>query len=187
MCCNAAEIDLLARQAFTSGVSQEHPFNFARRVSTLDHLTKGRVAWNIVTFYLDSTGRNFGFDEIPSHEERYARPRGYLIPSPRNPISINVRHSADAEGSGGHREMPFLAEIVVELPVLLPRFGLGGAQDKPQSLEDAQVVRLPAVLHRSCAQIRHQYLRDRRIGSRDEYSLGMLSAANLARSTTLPA
>lgn len=64
--------------AFTSGVLQEHPFNFARRVSTLDHLTNGRVAWNIVTSYLDSTGRNFGYDSIPSHEERYARAREYL-------------------------------------------------------------------------------------------------------------
>ena len=31
---------------------RSHPFNFARRMSTLDHLTKGRVGWNIVTSYL---------------------------------------------------------------------------------------------------------------------------------------
>src|SRR3954470_9885470 len=46
--------------AFTSSVSQEHPFIFAKKLSTLDHLTKGRVAWNIVTSYLESTGRNLG-------------------------------------------------------------------------------------------------------------------------------
>ena len=34
---------------FTSSILQEHPFNFARKVSTLDHLSKGRVGWNIVT------------------------------------------------------------------------------------------------------------------------------------------
>jgi long-chain alkane monooxygenase len=38
--------------AFTASILQEHPFNFARRVSTLDHASKGRIAWNIVTNYL---------------------------------------------------------------------------------------------------------------------------------------
>src|SRR5260370_27450114 len=46
--------------AFTSSVLQNHPFAFARTISTLDHLTNGRIAWNIVTSYLESTGRNFG-------------------------------------------------------------------------------------------------------------------------------
>ena len=47
--------------AFTHSVLQEHPFNFARRVSTLDHLTQGRVAWNIVTSYLENAARNLGY------------------------------------------------------------------------------------------------------------------------------
>jgi long-chain alkane monooxygenase len=34
--------------AFTTSVLQEHPFHFAQRISTLDHASKGRVAWNIV-------------------------------------------------------------------------------------------------------------------------------------------
>ena len=34
--------------AFTASILQEHPFNFARRISTLDHASKGRIAWNIV-------------------------------------------------------------------------------------------------------------------------------------------
>ena len=38
--------------AFTSSVLQTPPFTFARQLSTLDHLTRGRVAWNIVTSYL---------------------------------------------------------------------------------------------------------------------------------------
>ena len=38
--------------AFTQSILQEPPFNFARRLSTLDHLTGGRVGWNIVTSYL---------------------------------------------------------------------------------------------------------------------------------------
>src|SRR5206468_8718702 len=55
--------------AWTSSVLQNHPFAFARTVSTLDHLTKGRLAWNIVTSYLESGGRNFGRASLPAHDE----------------------------------------------------------------------------------------------------------------------
>ncbi|MFT4087369.1 MAG: LLM class flavin-dependent oxidoreductase [Gordonia sp. (in: high G+C Gram-positive bacteria)] len=58
--------------AFTASILQEHPFNFARRVSTLDHASKGRIAWNIVTNYLPNASRNFGFDGLTAHDERYA-------------------------------------------------------------------------------------------------------------------
>ncbi|MGO9971518.1 MAG: LLM class flavin-dependent oxidoreductase [Solirubrobacteraceae bacterium] len=64
--------------AFTHSVLQEHPFNFARRVSTLDHLTDGRVAWNIVTSYLENAARNLGYGTLPPHEQRYARAQEYV-------------------------------------------------------------------------------------------------------------
>ncbi len=64
--------------AFTHSVLQEQAFNFARRLSTLDHLTDGRVAWNIVTSYLADAGRNLGFGGLPEHDERYARADEYL-------------------------------------------------------------------------------------------------------------
>lgn len=55
----------------TFSTSYEPPFAFARRMSTLDHLTRGRVGWNIVTSYLPNAARNFGLeDEIP-HDRRY--------------------------------------------------------------------------------------------------------------------
>ena len=38
---------------------QSHPFQFARQMSTLDHLSDGRVAWNIVTSVLENAHRNF--------------------------------------------------------------------------------------------------------------------------------
>ena len=44
----------------TCGISYEHPYPFARRMSTLDHLTKGRIGWNVVTGYLDSAARGMG-------------------------------------------------------------------------------------------------------------------------------
>jgi alkanesulfonate monooxygenase len=55
----------------TGTVSYEQPFSFARKVSTLDHLTKGRMAWNIVTGYLDSAAKAFGLKEQLPHDERY--------------------------------------------------------------------------------------------------------------------
>ena len=49
---------------------QEHPFNFARKLSTLDHLSRGRVGWNIVTGYAASAARNFGLDRLPDTMDR---------------------------------------------------------------------------------------------------------------------
>ncbi|MDA3040896.1 MAG: NtaA/DmoA family FMN-dependent monooxygenase, partial [Actinomycetota bacterium] len=64
--------------AFTGSILAEHPFNFARKVSTLDHLTRGRLAWNIVTSYLPSAARNLGFGDLPQHDDRYDRGDDYL-------------------------------------------------------------------------------------------------------------
>jgi long-chain alkane monooxygenase len=58
--------------AFTASILQEHPFNFARRVSTLDHASNGRIAWNIVTNYLPNASRNFGLTGLTEHDARYA-------------------------------------------------------------------------------------------------------------------
>jgi long-chain alkane monooxygenase len=45
--------------------------SFARRLSTLDHLTRGRIGWNIVTGYLDSAARAMGLDRQIEHDDRY--------------------------------------------------------------------------------------------------------------------
>jgi len=59
-------------------VLQTHPFTFARQVSTLDHLTQGRVAWNVVTSYLSNAGASLGLGGLPTHDERYDRADEYL-------------------------------------------------------------------------------------------------------------
>lgn len=63
---------------FTSSILQDHPFSFARRVSTLDHLSKGRVGWNIVTSVSHNAAQNFGFDRIVPHDERYDWAQEYV-------------------------------------------------------------------------------------------------------------
>jgi FMN-dependent oxidoreductase (nitrilotriacetate monooxygenase family) len=55
----------------TVNLSYEPPFPFARRMSTLDHLTAGRVGWNVVTGYLDSAARAAGRPAQTAHDDRY--------------------------------------------------------------------------------------------------------------------
>ncbi|KAF2787318.1 dibenzothiophene desulfurization enzyme A [Melanomma pulvis-pyrius CBS 109.77] len=62
----------------TVSTTYEQPYHLARRLSTADHLTKGRLGWNIVTSYLDSAARNMGFKEQLPHDERYAQAEEYV-------------------------------------------------------------------------------------------------------------
>jgi len=62
----------------TAALTYEHPYTFARRLSTLDHLTRGRIGWNIVTGYLDSAARNLGQQRQLAHDERYDLADEYL-------------------------------------------------------------------------------------------------------------
>jgi long-chain alkane monooxygenase len=62
----------------TFSLSYEHPYPFARRMSTLDHLSNGRVGWNIVTGYLDSAARNVGMPGQTAHDDRYDLADEYL-------------------------------------------------------------------------------------------------------------
>ena len=57
--------------ALTSSVLQSHPFEFARRASTLDQISGGRFAWNIVTSTLENSARNFNYERLTDHDERY--------------------------------------------------------------------------------------------------------------------
>lgn len=62
----------------TATVSFEQPYLLARRFSTLDHLTRGRIAWNIVTGLLDSGARGSGQAGLADHDSRYAAAEDFL-------------------------------------------------------------------------------------------------------------
>ena len=62
----------------TASTSFEHPYTFARRLSTADHLTKGRVGWNIVTSYLESGAKNIGQGGLRRHDNRYEVAEEYV-------------------------------------------------------------------------------------------------------------
>ncbi len=57
----------------TNSISYDAPFTIARKFSTLDHLTKGRIGWNIVTNNVRSAARNHGLDDQLEHDARYDR------------------------------------------------------------------------------------------------------------------
>lgn len=62
----------------TASTTYETPYALARKFSTVDHLSGGRVGWNIVTSYLDSAARNFGLNTQIEHDERYRIAHEYL-------------------------------------------------------------------------------------------------------------
>jgi FMN-dependent oxidoreductase (nitrilotriacetate monooxygenase family) len=62
----------------TVNLSYEPPYGFARRMSTLDHLTEGRIGWNIVTGYLDSAAKGAGRPQQTAHDDRYAIAEDYM-------------------------------------------------------------------------------------------------------------
>jgi FMN-dependent oxidoreductase (nitrilotriacetate monooxygenase family) len=62
----------------TCAVSYEHPYTLARRFSTLDHLTGGRIGWNVVTGYLDGAAKGIGLARQPERDMRYEIAEEYM-------------------------------------------------------------------------------------------------------------
>lgn len=62
----------------TASTTFNDPFNLARRFASVDHISGGRVAWNVVTTYDTSVAANFGAEQAPSKAERYARANEFV-------------------------------------------------------------------------------------------------------------
>ena len=62
----------------TASTTYHQPYNLARLFASVDHQSRGRVGWNIVTTTNDAAAGNFGLAEHPSHAERYARAQEFL-------------------------------------------------------------------------------------------------------------
>ncbi|PRY56826.1 LLM class flavin-dependent oxidoreductase [Glycomyces artemisiae] len=62
----------------TASTTYNEPYNLARRFASVDHISGGRVGWNIVTTATLDAARNFNLDELPSHAARYARAEEFL-------------------------------------------------------------------------------------------------------------
>jgi FMN-dependent oxidoreductase (nitrilotriacetate monooxygenase family) len=62
----------------TASTTYNEPYNLARRISTLDHLSHGRASWNIVTTFIPDVAANFGTAELPNHDDRYERAEEFV-------------------------------------------------------------------------------------------------------------
>jgi FMN-dependent oxidoreductase (nitrilotriacetate monooxygenase family) len=57
----------------TANTNFDHPYALARRFASLDHISGGRIGWNIVSSLADGAASSFGIEQPLSHAERYAR------------------------------------------------------------------------------------------------------------------
>ena len=55
----------------TASTTYSHPYTLARQFATLDHISKGRAGWNIVTSWAPKAGENYGLAENVDHADRY--------------------------------------------------------------------------------------------------------------------
>lgn len=62
----------------TASTTYTEPYNLARLFASLDHLSKGRAGWNIVTTGAPDAAQNFGLEEHPVHATRYARAHEFV-------------------------------------------------------------------------------------------------------------
>src|SRR5580658_10406273 len=62
----------------TVSTTYTEPFNLARQFASLDHITNGRVGWNIVTTWLATASGNFGRQAPLTHADRYERAEEYM-------------------------------------------------------------------------------------------------------------
>ncbi len=61
----------------TASTTFNEPYNIARRISSLDHISGGRAAWNIVTTFVPDVANNFGAT-LPAHDDRYVRAEEFV-------------------------------------------------------------------------------------------------------------
>ena len=62
----------------TASTTFTEPYNLARQFASLDHISHGRAAWNVVTSANAYVAKNFGLDALPPHAERYERAREFV-------------------------------------------------------------------------------------------------------------
>lgn len=62
----------------TASTTYTEPFNLARQFASIDHISNGRAAWNIVTSWLATAAENYGGAGQPSHADRYARGEEFM-------------------------------------------------------------------------------------------------------------
>src|SRR5215471_10276494 len=74
MAVTTSRVGLIA----TASTTYTEPFNLARQFASIDHISNGRAAWNIVTSWLATAAENYGGAAQVSHADRYARGEEFM-------------------------------------------------------------------------------------------------------------
>ena len=107
----------------TISTTFDTPYGMVRRLSTLDHLTEGRLGWNVVTSYSQNEFKAMGLKEMVPHEERYERADEFIEVCNRLWDSWeNDAIIADAE-TGIYADPTKVHRVTAHLSYGLPRSG----------------------------------------------------------------
>jgi FMN-dependent oxidoreductase (nitrilotriacetate monooxygenase family) len=90
--------------AITMSTTYHHPFYVARFFNALDHVTRGRIAWNAVTSAYKNEAANYGFDTMMDHDERYERAQEFLE------VACKLWDSVEKDALIGDREKGIFAD-----------------------------------------------------------------------------
>lgn len=103
------------------------PFHAARMVASLDHISGGRMGWNVVTSMFDSEARNHGYESMPGHDWRYARAEEFidtclkLWDSWSDDALVIDRQGSYANSESVHRIEHHGDHFLVDGPLTVPR------------------------------------------------------------------
>lgn len=136
------------------------PFHAARMLSSLDHVSKGRIGWNVVTSMYDAEARNHGHESMPDHAWRYARAAEFIEVTkrlwdswPDAALKID-KQGVYADESLVHHIHHHGEHFLVDGPLTLPRSPQGhpvlfqaGASEQGRSLAALEAEAIYAVAY----------------------------------------
>ncbi len=108
------------------------PYALARRFASLDHISGGRVGWNIVSSLSEGAARSFGVDQPYSHAERYARANDFVALAKALWDSWEDEAFDDADPESG---IYLNAEAVHPVHYRGPHYHLDSVLDMPRPIQ----------------------------------------------------
>lgn len=113
----------------TLSTSYNSPYNVARRLASLDHISNGRCGWNIVTTSKSEASRNFGLSVAAAHSERYSRAHEFTE------VVLALCASWEPDALVGNKETADFVDLTKVLPINHsgPHFTVDGPLNLPRS------------------------------------------------------
>ncbi len=117
----------------TASTTYSEPFNLARQFGSLDHISGGRVGWNIVTSWLAAAARNYGGESLVSHDERYEHAREFLH------VWTRLLQGEEVTYEGKHVKVKGARQLFPAVQKPYPPLYFGGSSDAAHDLAAEQV------------------------------------------------